>query len=564
MSNQISTPPAEASVLFVTQAKGIQSYILASDKLKDMVGATEMVERLPGEFIEKVLDGLGMAKEDDYKILTVAAGSTRIRFTKSEDAERLALVWPMVCAHLAPGLEVVQTLQPLGVDYLQAIRDAEKALTLSRGRKDPPLPVVGPSVARAQRTGGAAVRDVVEHKDEPSERLDAATRAKRNLRDEVSNKTVPEVFKNLGLDHEKFAIPKDFNQIAGSDKDYLAVIHADANGLGQLFIKLQEHFSGQAGTKNYPNDLIQEFYIALSTAIAKVSHDAARQAIIKVTEEDLCPPEDSDPSLSQPNGKKKPSWPMMPIVLAGDDLTIVFRSDLALDFTRTYLENFNLLSTTALDELQEKFSGLSLSEILPKSLSAGAGIAYVKPGFPYAAAYELSESLAKNAKKAAKALAGTKIASPSISFFRVSASTTSTDFGSLLKHELRGAKGLRLTMCPYFLDAEKPALQDLENLVEALGQSPKGPPRQLFSLLQTDLGRAQKHFERMLKVNPESAAHLERTFKALLSNASCFREVDPSETPIDPGETPLGDALLLLGMKRRHKKNNHEVLATHD
>jgi len=557
MSNQNLPPSAEASVLFVTQAKGIQSYILASDKLKDMVGATEMVERMPGEFMQTVLDGLGITKGEDYEILTVAAGSTRIRFANSEHAERLALVWPMVCAHLAPGLEIVQTLQPLEGDYLRAIKDAEIALTLSRGRKDPPLPVVGPAVARAQRTGGAAVDDVRKHADEPSERLDAATRAKRLLRDKVMDRAVPEVFKKLGLNEEKFAVPGDFNQIAGSDKDYLAVIHADTNGLGQLFIKLQEHFSKQAGTESYPVDQIEKFYIALSTTLAKVSSDAATQAIIKSTEEELSPSERSGALLGDTSSKKKPFWPMMPIVLAGDDLTIVFRSDLALEFTRIYLEEVSQLSTTALKELRSKFPALDLDNTLPESLSAGAGIAYVKPGFPYAAAYELSESLAKNAKKTAKALAGTKTASPSISFFRISASTTSTDFDTLRKHVLRGARSLQLTMCPYFLDTEKPALEDLNNLIEALDQFPKGPPRELFSLLQSDLGRAQKHFERMLKVNPESAVPLKNAFQALLGKESCFQEGEAAASP-------LGDALLLLGMKRRHKSKKNEVPATHD
>jgi len=539
----------ESPVLFVTQAKGIQPFILASDKLKDMVGATEMVERLPGEFLGQVLEEMGISKGADYKVLTVAAGATRIRFARRENAERLALVWPMVCAHLAPGLEVVQTLQPLGDNYLGAIAEAENALVLARGRKDPPLPVAGPAVARAQRTGGAAVEEM----DKDTGRVDASTRAKRNLRDKVMKKTVPEVFKNLGLDEERFAIPDDFNQIAGSDKDYLAVIHADGNGLGQLFINLQKHFSEKAERKDYPVALIEEFYIALSAAIAKVSRDAAKQGIIKATAEESSPDEDS--TASHAGANDKPVWPMMPIVLAGDDLTIVFRSDLALKFTRSYLENFSEMSAEALRNVREKFSSLELDDkTLPESLSAGAGIAYVKPGFPYAAAYDLSESLAKNAKKTAKKRAGNTTPSPAVSFFRVSASTTSTDFDLLLKHELRGVKGLLLTMCPYFLDAEKPALQDLENLVDELDEFPKGPPRELYSLLQTDLGRARKHYDRMLDVNPKSAGALEAAFNALLGERSCFREGDS-------WISPLGDALLLLGMERKHKKKNHEVTA---
>jgi hypothetical protein len=545
--------------LFVTQAKGIQEYVLGTDKLRDMLGATELVEKMTDEILQKTLDCLGFREEADYDILSRAAGSARIKFRRAENAESLAGIWPMVCAHATPGLEVYQTVQTLqGRSFLHTIREAEKALSLARGTRQAQLPVAGPPVERSARTGVVAV-GVADLPGGDREEVDAATRAKRNRQLELKkSKNLPDVFRRMSFPAELAnLVPDDFDQISGRDREYLALIHADGNGLGQLFIRLEEHFKKNPG---FPGEKIEAFYTSISEAITKVTRDSASSA-----REEVAP--------LFPDGKR---WPLMPIVLAGDDLTLVTRADLAVPFVRCLLLKFEEFGVVALENLMSEFPELQLGGILPQRLSSGAGIVFMKPGFPFAAAYALCESIAKYAKNTAKGLAGkeglTSIPS-ALAFHKITTSSVRINYSDLLQHELCGAgyrsenqnektigtegkptARIRLTMAPYFVGEQAPSLDALLRLVEALEGTekskgfPKGPPRELLGLLQTDLARAQKHYERMLAVNEKNASDKLR---------AALRTLVQSEGPVsnsagsNQNATPLGDALTLLGFSKK-------------
>ena len=52
-------------VYYVFSSKGIQEYILRGNKLRWMIGGSNLVERLP-VFFEELLSSLGFSKEEDY------------------------------------------------------------------------------------------------------------------------------------------------------------------------------------------------------------------------------------------------------------------------------------------------------------------------------------------------------------------------------------------------------------------------------------------------------------------------------------------------------------------
>ncbi len=80
--------------------------------------------------------------------------------------------------------------------------------------------------------------------------------------------------------------------------------------------------------------------------------------------------------------------PVLPLVLGGDDLTVICAGSISLAFTEAYL--------TAFEEVTRA------SELLGGGLTACAGVAVVKPHFPFSAAYDLAEELTKEAKKTVK------------------------------------------------------------------------------------------------------------------------------------------------------------------
>ena len=90
--------------LYVYSAKSIQNYILRSDKLAEMIGASDLVESLSHDILDDTLFSLGLAKA---RTVNRAAGAARILFDTREEADMLAKFWPFVVNQKCRGLHIV-------------------------------------------------------------------------------------------------------------------------------------------------------------------------------------------------------------------------------------------------------------------------------------------------------------------------------------------------------------------------------------------------------------------------------------------------------------------------
>lgn len=146
---------------------------------------------------------------------------------------------------------------------------------------------------------------------------------------------------------------------------WVAVVHADGNSLGNLISSLAD-----------PHELT-----GFSRALTAVTEDAFGEAVASISRE---------------------NW-IIPLIIGGDDVTFVCDGRLALAVTRAYLTAFeqHAAATEAIAGPAQRKTGRS-------HLTACAGIAFVKPHFPFHAAHELAEQLCHTAKKATKANAPTR------------------------------------------------------------------------------------------------------------------------------------------------------------
>jgi hypothetical protein len=173
------------------------------------------------------------------------------------------------------------------------------------------------------------------------------------------------------------------------DLDWIAVIHADGNGLGQVFTNLdklivnlvQENGRPAANGRDYVNG-----YRAFSNALDRISKSAFKKTVDEIFKE------------YKYASQKDKSVPVVPIVVGGDDLTVVMDGKKAIEFTKSYMVNFC--------EMTEKED--DISKIL-KRRAGGASrlgmcgeVCVTKPHFPFSASYRLAEELMKEAKKVKK------------------------------------------------------------------------------------------------------------------------------------------------------------------
>jgi len=493
--------------LFGFAAKEIQSYVFRSDKLKDMVGASELVNDLCESFLDDCL----MKSGASCRVLSRAAGSARVRFDDVAEARRFAAVWPLLVDEFVPGLVVVGAVVEIGSgtgEDSKALAAIDDQLAMERQLPRPAFPEIPPIVDRAPRTGGAAVA-----LDADGELVDRETLQKRAAAARTNNHLVQKLTGAAVFRRAEW--PLDMDEVSGPERDYICVLHADGNDLGAT-VRAIKGGAAAAGRD------VGKVFAAFSAAVDASTREAAATAYDRVLK--------SDAKLHAAR----------PIVLGGDDLTIVLRADLALKFAEEYLKAFEEASERRLSALGAQGGALNA----PPRLTASAGLAFVKKAYPFVKAYELAESLCAHAKRTLRARGRDGVTPAAIAFHRVTASACS-DYETILNRELRSSDGVTLTMGAYTVaDAVcgVPTLAALKRLSGALDAMPRGAVRGLIDRLQTSMTEATTVHARMLEVADGAAS---RAYRSALEGV-----VGQPDVLVDPdSRTPLfdGHVLRVLG-----------------
>ena len=366
--------------LTIVDVSKIQQYLFASNRLVHNLGASYLVNQATSQWIIDALDGWQSGQIDtglaNYEIWYSGGGNAVILFDGRARAMEFTKRYTKRLLTSAPGLRVVvhhedfEWEHSLTEIYTKALQELaqKKAETISA------MPLLGLSVTAAcQYTGLPAVG-----KDDEGKLISSEIDAKLRVQDEARKKL--EAMFEAFFDEVDFAY--DFNLFGERGKaSYIAVIHADGNGIGKRkeaicrssenqkdnrkFIESMRSFSNQleeAGKK-----ALQETLAALMKWIAK--SDERQKRFI---------------AWDQPHAKKRLKF--VPLVFGGDDVTFVCDGRLGISLAALYLQAFNKQAL--------KVDG--------KPLYACAGVAIVKNRYPFARAYDMAEALCQNAKCAVK------------------------------------------------------------------------------------------------------------------------------------------------------------------
>ncbi len=512
---------------YTFEAKEIQRFILQSDKLRDMVGGSELVSRLCDEFLKECLKAQGINTPESV-IIANAAGWARIKFEDEQQARNFYATWPLLVSRFAPGIQIIQALIRMDGDLPEAMEAGFRVLREARNLTYPDLPEIGPLVERSPRTGGAAVE--FDREREAKVLIDQTTLRKRAYTEGRS------LTKKISEDLPHDAWPYELDDIVSGNSAYVAVIHADGNDLGATLMKVKEHL------KNNSADA-ERIYRGFTRAIEEATVAAVRAACEATI-------------FAEYDEKLKKKLAARPIVLGGDDLTIIIRADLALKFTRVFLEAFE----TGSREILEKYLPLASIKERPEQLTACAGIAFIKKAYPFSAAYQMAESLCDHTKKVAKKYrteSGGLYVPSSFTFHRITTSMAE-GFSEAKKQELtgRGIQGkepLKFWFGPYAVGdlggtpsrsgegvvGALPRFADLVKLQKALDKLPTGSIRTLISTMHNDPVSARKDYDRILQVAGKDQG---AAFSVALETLT-----GPEGHPLwnDRNQTPLADAHLL-------------------
>ncbi len=528
------------SYVYLFEAKSIQEYILRSSRLRHIVGASELLDSLTGRVLDDVLAALNLTEAETIRFSRRAGGAVYLFTDRAEYRDRFRELWSLVVQQYAPGLRFVMAEADGEHDYAAYIQ-AKEDLQAANNFQAAALPAGTPVTRYAPRTGLPAI----------------AREPNLGLQDEATHRFGHRDFWQRGDLTGRFAEnssyrdwPRDLEQDPAqesvikfpflADNRYLGLVHADGNGLGQLLMVLSDY------ARHNPTVFTALFY-DFSRAIERATIAAAQTATQNVLE---------------PVRKEGGVYPARPIVLGGDDLTILVRADLALPFTQEFLQAFEQCSKEKLDKLRQDYPQV---KDLPEQLTGGAGIAFVKSNHPFYMAHALSEELANYAKTRAKATdsarAGKRIP-PTVAFHRVTAASHG-DYQAIRQQEMtfgRSDQRVITTLGAYGIDVQPPgdlpALQDLQALAGLFSEASmaRGPTRQILTLVGQDLDEAGRRYRRWREVMEErdkqaNTRMLQQLDEGMTKLCGPLAEHLPvADNTAGSWVTPLGDLAALLAI----------------
>jgi hypothetical protein len=193
--------------LYGASVQGIQEFIFATNKLQEIVGASELVKQIAEEF----------EQYDADKILVNAAGNIKAIFNSQESCQKAVLGFPKLIQQKAYGITISQAVVAFEEKYTQADIDRlEEKLKIQRNKPSISLDMS----LNITKLNSSTAKPLINAK------ADKATQQKLDA------------YKSIEQDENY----KELRYISNA-KNKLAVIHIDGNGLGAVIRKLKTPLS---------------------------------------------------------------------------------------------------------------------------------------------------------------------------------------------------------------------------------------------------------------------------------------------------------------------------------
>ncbi|MER6274445.1 hypothetical protein [Streptomyces sp900105755] len=375
--------------LVVFEAWNITRFISVTNKRREIAGASELITYLDRRWVGRALTRIhrgfeaGWRIEDQpVEILESGAGNAKVLVRDGEVARRLVTEVTTAALREAPGLEVCGVVSEpfdwsVGGLLHQALQQAERDLEPVRTALPGPdarflrLPIVDECA-----TTGLPAESLARQPDGSWEPRSAESDAKwRAYGKQGEGDGLGRLAELAGTQPQQLARVVD--RLSG-ECDWVGVVYADGNGLGEAFGNFDACV--EDGSNRCYADTLRVF----SAAVQRSAKDAFAEAVGRLE------------ALGARPGRGGPV-PVLPLILGGDDLVAVCEGRWALPFAEAYLRAFERLTAEA-----SEISVPLVRRGMGPGLSACAGVAIVKPHFPFAAAQNLAFRLMKDEAKQVK------------------------------------------------------------------------------------------------------------------------------------------------------------------
>lgn len=385
----------------------IQKYVFASNKLKENIGASYLVEEIYEDYLDDSLsDVLKLSIKDvkeikklwiehpeiiqlnqnnqyPFEIGYIGGGNALLFFREFKSSQEFIRNWTKKLLQKCPGLSTAVAIsdEMNGFDLDNFIHEKNVLFKQLIINKNSYIPIVAPLkqgiTADCPKSGYAAEKkypspDTVEY-------ISSVSYAKLHAAEDSSKKLENDFIKVLRekASENKYKFSDGIEKVGQkTGESHIAIVHIDGNDMGRRFSECKS----LKELRTLSNNLKAATHEAFADL---VQHNMIQLMInVNLNKEGI----NCDETEQREDGTSATRLPLRSIVIGGDDITFITDGRLGLYLAYHFI----------------KLWIRKTKELTKEDFSCCAGVAIIKTKYPFYRGYELAEDLCRQAKKMAR------------------------------------------------------------------------------------------------------------------------------------------------------------------
>ena len=401
-------------VLAMYDVRGIQNYIFKTAKLRDSIGASEIVATIVRDALFFAVEKQGgissqlewisesgplpynHTDEYDVQVLYIGGGNAYVKYSSGELAVDISKAMAKYTIENTYSLQLATAITDITEDYAEDYKSLINKMTNTKDNMSSSAPVGAFPIVKTEKKTGYPLK---------TKELSAEVKLKREAESRIPFRDDQEKKKFENYITEKYV------------SSLLAVVHIDGNNMS---LRIREMIKG-----------IQDYSEAINL-MRSISYkiDSSYKKV-------FCEMQDLFNGL-----RKDDHYNVLRVVSSGDDITYVCNANVALATVEYFCNNISKYGMGSDDDPKGRFS-------------VCAGIAFFGSHFPFNTAYSVAEACCDSAKDRAKKQehkSGELVAN--WMDFQFCRSIHAADLDKIRQEEYVTARGENLLRRPYYMPAD--------------------------------------------------------------------------------------------------------------